>query len=211
MHKETGGPEGTARTDQLIWDAQAGSIEALGRLLEGCRAYLLLIANEDLDADLRPKGGASDLVQQTFIEAQQDFAQFQGRSQRELRNWLHGILCHNLADFRRRYRDRAARQVGREEPLRGVARRALRDRLTTDSPPPEDKAAAAEEAEAVRAATARLPEDYRRVIALRHEEGQSFDDIARHMGRKPEAVRKLWFRAVARLRQEIGIPPDRGY
>jgi RNA polymerase sigma-70 factor (ECF subfamily) len=210
MHKETGKPEGTARTDQLIWDAQAGSTEALGRLLEGCRAYLLLIANEGLDADLRPKGGASDLVQQTFIEAQQDFAQFQGRSQRELCTWLHGILRHNLADFRRRYRDRAARRVAREEPLRGVERRALRDGLATDSPPPVDKAAAAEEAEAVREATARLPEDYRRVIALRHEEGLSFDDIARRMGRRPEAVRKLWFRAVARLRQEIGIPPNRG-
>jgi RNA polymerase sigma-70 factor (ECF subfamily) len=208
MSEVTGEPERIGRSGELILKAQAGSTEALGNLLEGCRAYLLLIANKGLEADLRPKGGASDLVQQTFIEAQHDFPQFHGRTQRELLNWLHGILRHNLADFHRRYRDRAARQVAREEPLSGVGGRALRDRLATDSPPPEDKAAAAEEVEAVRAAMARLPEDYRRVIALRHEEGLSFDDVAQRMGRSAEAARKLWFRAVACLRQEMGIAND---
>jgi RNA polymerase sigma-70 factor (ECF subfamily) len=203
-------PEGTGRTDQLIREAQAGSAEALGHLLEGCRAYLLLIANKGLDADLRSKGGASDLVQQTFVEAQQDFARFHGGTQRELLNWLQGVLRHNMADFRRRYRDRASRRVSQEQPLGGDELPALRDKLAADTPPPEDKAAAAEEVEAVRQAVTRLPEDYRRVIALRHEEGLSFDDIAQRMGRSAEAVRKLWFRAVARLRQEMGIANDPG-
>jgi RNA polymerase sigma-70 factor (ECF subfamily) len=208
MYEGTGNPGGTRRTDQQLRDARAGSTEALGRLLDGCRAYLLLIASQGLDADLRAKGGASDLVQQTFIEAQLDFPQFQGRTQRELLNWLHGILRHNLADFRRRYRDRAARQVAREVPLSDVGWRALGNGLAVDSPPPEDKAAAAEEAEAVRRAVERLPMDYGLVISMRHEEGLSFDDIARRMGRRPEAVRKLWFRAVTRLRQEMGISHD---
>jgi RNA polymerase sigma-70 factor (ECF subfamily) len=195
---------------RLIGEARAGSTEALGRLLEGCRAYLLLIANEDLDPDLRSKGGASDLVQQTFVEAQKDFAQFQGRTQRELLNWLGGILRHNLADFRRRYRDRAGRHVAREQPLSDVKGGGLRDKLVADTPPPEDKAAAAEEAEALRRAMERLSEDHRRVIALRHEEGLSFDDIARRMGRSPGAVRKLWFRAIARLRREMGTAHEPG-
>jgi DNA-directed RNA polymerase specialized sigma24 family protein len=48
------------------------------------------------------------------------------------------------------------------------------------------------------------------VIALRHQEGRSFHDIAREMGRTAEAVRKLWFRAVERLREEIHAPPEPG-
>jgi RNA polymerase sigma-70 factor (ECF subfamily) len=56
----------------------------------------------------------------------------------------------------------------------------------------------------------RLPEDRRRVIALRHEEGLSFDEIAQRMGRTPAAVRKLWFRAVARLRRETGAAHEPG-
>ena len=66
--------------------AQAGSREALGQVLEACRAYLLLIAREELDPALQAKGGASDLVQQTFLEAQRDFARFQGDS-RSLLAW----------------------------------------------------------------------------------------------------------------------------
>ena len=61
---------------QLIAAARGGSASALGQLLEGCRKYLLLVANESLDSDLRPKGGASDLVQETFVQAQRIFERF---------------------------------------------------------------------------------------------------------------------------------------
>jgi hypothetical protein len=65
MRKADGDLSRTGRTSHLIRQARGGSAEALGRLLERSRAYLLLIANKGLDADLRSKGGASDLVQQT--------------------------------------------------------------------------------------------------------------------------------------------------
>jgi RNA polymerase sigma-70 factor (ECF subfamily) len=194
----------------LLRAARGGSADALGRLLEGCRAYLLLVANRNLDADLQAKGGASDLVQETFLEAQNDFPQFHGRTHQDLLNWLRGILRHNLADFRRRYRDRAARRIGQERPLDASDLAALRDELVARTPAPSDRAATAEVAEAVRQAVARLPEDYRRVIALRHQEGRPFHDIAREMGRTTEAVRKLWFRAVERLREEINARPEPG-
>ena len=41
--------------------AQAGSNDALGQALEACRAYLLLVAERELDPNLRAKGGASDV------------------------------------------------------------------------------------------------------------------------------------------------------
>jgi hypothetical protein len=78
MHREAAGSEWSRQTSQLMQAARAGSAEALGRLLEGCRAYLLLAANRQLDADLQAKGGPSDLVQETFLEAQKDFPPFQG-------------------------------------------------------------------------------------------------------------------------------------
>jgi RNA polymerase sigma-70 factor (ECF subfamily) len=74
-------------------------------------------------------------------------------------------------------------------------------------PSPEETAVAAEEAEAVRQAVSRLPEDYHRVIVLRHEQSRSFDDIAQEMGRTVQAARKLWFRAVERLRQDVKVSP----
>ena len=65
--------------------AQHGSPEALGQVLEYCRRYLLAVAHEQFDTDLQAKVGVSDLVQDTFLEAQRDFGQFRGRSEAELR------------------------------------------------------------------------------------------------------------------------------
>ena len=67
---------------QRLAAARAGSREALGQILQACRGYLLLLAERELAPDLRAKGGASDLVQETFLEAQKDFAHFQVQVER---------------------------------------------------------------------------------------------------------------------------------
>jgi RNA polymerase sigma-70 factor (ECF subfamily) len=50
---------------------------------------------------------------------------------------------------------------------------------------------------------ARLPDDYREVIILRNLEGLSHEEIAGRMHRNVGAVRMLWVRALAPLRQEL--------
>ena len=45
--------------------------------------------------------------------------------------------------------------------------------------------------------------DYREVIILRNLEGLSHNDVARRMDPGVEAVRMLWVRALARLRQAL--------
>ena len=94
--------------------AQAGSKEAVGQVLEACRAYLLLIAREQLEPALQAKGSASDLVQQTFLEAQKDLPRFQGSSPEALLGWMRRLLLNNLSNFRRdfhRDKRRASREV----------------------------------------------------------------------------------------------------
>ena len=73
-------PLSRSAVNNLIDQARLGSIEASGELLEACRGYLLLIANGQLDADLRQKLGGSDLVQETFVQAHRDFVRFNGGS-----------------------------------------------------------------------------------------------------------------------------------
>ncbi len=74
------------RLDALIAAAQGGSSEALGTLLEQCRDYLLLVAGRELGRDLQGKIGASDLVQETFVRAQEVFGSFHGPPRRSC--WL---------------------------------------------------------------------------------------------------------------------------
>src|SRR5262249_58586757 len=97
--------------------AHAGCAEALGEALEACRGYLLAIAQRELDAELRAKVGASDLVQQTFLEAQRDFDRFHGETETEWLAWLRRLLLNNLANSARDYRETAKRQGGREVGL----------------------------------------------------------------------------------------------
>ena len=57
-------------------------------------------------------------------------------------------------------------------------------------------------------AVSQLAPDYREVFILRTLEHVPFDEIAAKMGRSVGAVRMLWVRALARLRQELDLTPD---
>jgi RNA polymerase sigma-70 factor (ECF subfamily) len=187
--------------------ARAGSPEALGQALEACRGYLLLIARHELPQDLQAKGGASDLVQETFLEAQRDFAQFQGSTTEELLAWLRRLLLNNIANFARCYRDTAKRAVGREQHLpAGSASDASEPGLVAQTPSPSEQVVTREQEQALRQALSRLPDDYREAIRLRHEEGLPFEEIGRRLQRTPNAARMLWLRAVERLQKEVAAP-----
>ncbi|MGH7173639.1 MAG: sigma-70 family RNA polymerase sigma factor [Gemmataceae bacterium] len=189
-------------------EARGGSSKALGQVLEACRGYLLRIAGRRLSDDLRSKGGASDLVQQTFLDAQCQFERFQGESEKELLAWLRQILLHNLAHFQRRYRATAKRDLGHEIPLTGAASSTDGGAdLATQTPSPSEQMVAREEAEAVQQAMERLAEDYRQVLALRHQEQLTFEEIGRRLGRSTSGARALWLRAVERLNEELGKSP----
>jgi RNA polymerase sigma-70 factor (ECF subfamily) len=199
---------GSLLVDVAQWlpAAQAGSREALGQVLEACRAYLLLIAREELEPALQAKGGASDLVQQTFLEAQRDLAHFRGATPEALLAWMRRLLLNNLANFRRDYR-RDKRRASREVPLRlSYSSAEGGGDLPARTPSPSVVLMRDEQTAALERALQRLPEDYRRVIHLRYREEQPFDAIAESMQRSPNAVRKLWARAIDSLRQELEAP-----
>jgi RNA polymerase sigma-70 factor (ECF subfamily) len=185
--------------------ARAGSHEALGQALEACRRYLLQIAQQELDPALQAKGGASDVVQETFLEAQRDFDRFHGGSEAELRAWLRQLLLHHLYKLARRYRTTQKRAAGREVPLETAEH--SNGAPVAASASPSVQAMAHEQAEAVRLALTRLSDDHRQIIVWRYQEHRAFEEIARRMNRSETAVRKLWARAVERLQHEMKRPP----
>jgi RNA polymerase sigma-70 factor (ECF subfamily) len=115
---------------------------------------------------------------------------------------------NNLANFARSFRETGKRKIGREVTLEeGDSSRDGPAGLAASLPSPSGQAMTHEQAEAVKKALDRLPDAYRRVVVLRYQEERSFEEIGGLMGRTPNAVRKLWVRAIERLQQELETPP----
>jgi len=183
--------------EALICEARRGSSVALGRLLDGCRAYLVNLAHRNIGALLRVKVSASDLVQETSLEALRDFDRFRGVRLEELLAWLRSILLHNAASAQRRYQVSEKRNLGRETHL------AAAGDVKDTAPSPRSLLAAVEEQEEVEQAIERLPTDQRKAILMRNRDHLSFAEIGIALERSNAAAHKLWVRAVERLEREL--------
>lgn len=194
-----------ANPDHLLQSARAGDAAALGRLLELYRNYLRLVTRSVLHGALQVRGDPSDLVQETFLKAHRDFAGFVGTSEPELAAWLRRILVRNIADEVKHHR-RQGRDLGRQESLEEALDRssttvqeALASPLTSPSTQLENR----EQSVLLADALEKLPAHYREVFILRSLEHVPVEQIAERMGRTTNAVYKLWFRAMAALKQEL--------
>jgi RNA polymerase sigma-70 factor (ECF subfamily) len=173
------------------------------------RDWLALLARMQVGERYRAKFDPSDVVQQTMLEAVRAWPGFRGRSDGELAAWLRQILARVIAHEFRRYGGAQARDLAREVSLeRAIAEssRRLGDVLADSATTLGARLDRDERARRLAAVLERLPDDYREVILLRNIEGLSHDEVARRMGRGVGAVRMLWVRALARLRQEAGVP-----
>ncbi|MEX0613690.1 MAG: sigma-70 family RNA polymerase sigma factor [Pirellulales bacterium] len=196
-----------ANPERLLQLGRAGDGEALGRLFQLYRNYLALLARTQIDRRLAGKASASDLVQQTFLEAHRDFPQFRGTTEAELLAWLRQILASNLTDLVRRYQKAGRRNVRLERQLQDELDQSadvLSWQFVDSGISPSQDAVNREQAVLLADALKELPADYSEVIALRHLEGLSFPDVAQRMGRSVDSVEKLWVRALARLRRSLG-------
>jgi RNA polymerase sigma-70 factor (ECF subfamily) len=199
-----------ADPEQLLRQARSAQAGALGELLELYRRYLALLARRQIGLRLQGKVDASDLVQETFLEAHRHFERFQGTDEPQLVAWLRKILAGKIANLVRHYFGTKGRDVRLEEELAadlddsaGLLGRELVAPLTS----PSVQAVRREQSVLLADALDQLPEDYREVLILRHLEGLTFPEIARRMERSQDSVEKLWLRGLARLRQVFGGEP----
>lgn len=195
-------------TSDLIRRCRGGEDAARAELFDRYRHYLAALAHAQLGRRLRTKCDASDLVQQTLLEAHRDFGGFQGQHEGELLAWLRRILAHNLFNEARRYAARqrdAHREVSLDQLHAGIEQSsvALSRGIAAGTPSPSQAASRRESAVQLADALARLPQDYQTVLLLRVFEELSAEEVAERMGRTAGAVRMLQMRALAALRETM--------
>lgn len=187
--------------ERLLRQARDGSESSLGEVLQSFRNYLLLLADDELGNEVKVKVSPSDVVQDSFLEARQDFARFAGSTPEQFHAWIRRILLNNIANVLRDFCRTARRDISRETRLGDSQAGRIPDNNSVISP--SGAAIYQEELDKLQNALTRLPAHYQEVIHLRNYERASFADIGQHLKRSAAAAHKLWIRALEMLQQEL--------
>lgn len=196
--------------DEMDWPtlldaARAGVGDAWGEMLGRLHGYCLLVAGNQLSPDLRPKIGASDIVQKSLLEAFARFRSFQGQSETDVRAWLATIISHNAIDAARHFRDAQRRSHRREQPLDDAAS----FRLAARDPSPSLAMRRSEEDAALRRAITSLSPAQQAVLEFRYRDRLDYGAIAAALDVSEVAARKTYSRAIDALRNLLAADGSR--
>lgn len=187
-----------------------GDRAVLAAALDEHRTRLLRLVTLRLDGRLSGRVSPDDVLQEAFLNASQRHAHVEGDSEAELFVWLRLIVLQTIADVHRRHLTAKKRGVGREiaTPADGGAGDALAAHLLGSMTSPSGALRREETAERVRTAIGQLSETDREMLALRHFEELSNQEVAAILSIEEKAASIRYFRALRRLRavlEEAGV------
>lgn len=189
-------------TRKLLEKIRAGAPE-FDRLFERHRDALRDVVELRLDDRLRSRVDASDIVQETQIEAYRRLSDYLQRNPMPFHLWLRRTACERLIMHRRQHLDSSKRTVSRELPLPDRSSLHLAGQLMEQGASPSQRLAEQEVCAQVRQAVARLPQIDREVLLMRHFEGLSYREIGCVLEIGAAAARKRNGRALLRLHKEL--------
>ena len=176
-----------------------------GQDLERFRSYLYVLARAHLDTRMRRKFDASDLVQQTMMDAYQKQKQFRGENDAQKAGWLRQILANNLADAVR-YHYREKRDADRERSLEADIDESFGradNWIAASVSSPSERMVQKEEMLRVSDAITRLPDAQQQVVIMHHLQGLKLAEVAQRMDRSEAAVAGLLYRGTRRLNEVL--------
>jgi len=175
--------------DRLVAEAQGGDPEAFGRIFDAYHAsiYRFIVSRVGRPSD------AEDLTQVVFVKALEALPRYEARGV-PFGGWLFRLARNTVIDHIRTRRDH-------------VDLEATADRASEDDAP-ETLAILRNDLDAMAEALRSLTPDQHEVIVLRFFAGLSPREAAELMGRQEGTIRGLQFRAIAALRQRLGIRTD---
>ena len=182
-----------------------GEEEALGLLFWQCRPRLARMVQFRLDRRMAGRIDADDILQEAYLAALQRLEHFPREEGGSSYIWLRLIVMQTLVDVHRRHLGAQMRDAGREISLHGHAdagstASSLAARLIGDQTSPSQAAMRAEATAELEIALSQMNEIDREVLALRHFEELSNNEVAEVLAIQPKAASIRYIRAVARLK-----------
>lgn len=175
----------------LVRRIQNGDAAAWDPLYRRYRDKLLLSIRFRLGAALRTRLESEDILHSVFREALSDLHRFQPASPQALNRYLHACVLNKIRSKAEYY---GAQKRSGEIPLT--------DSVVEEVPGDVPRIASYADHEKygrLEQALERLPANMREVILLRRVEELPNEEAAKVLGKSPDAVSKLYNRALARL------------
>lgn len=169
------------------------------------RGYLHVLASSAIGPHWSRRFDASDVVQETLLEAHKNRRQVRGRKPRQVAAWLRAILSRNIGQAMRNHQ-RARRDLRREVSLERIFEESsvrLASCVADPASSPSQKAQREELAVRAGEAILELSDAQRNAVIGLYVEGLPIEEVARRMGRTPTAVTMLVRRGLARLREAL--------
>jgi RNA polymerase sigma-70 factor (ECF subfamily) len=171
--------------------------------LQRFRPFLRALAENQLHANLRKKIDPSDVVQQTLLQAVAASSQCHGQDDQAKAGWLKAIL-QNVVNGLARSFHRESRSVDREMGLGSTAKSSGQAMdLAADQTSPSHWLQSDEDRQRIARAIESLTEEQRQAMVMRYWQDQSLAEIGETMGKSPDAVASLLYRAMKLMRNEL--------
>jgi len=204
----------SAQTRGLLARIVDGDAHAVDELLTRWRPPMQAFVDFHLDAELRARLDPSDVVQDAQMEVERRMDDFLKRRPMPFHLWVRKTAYQRLLGLRRDHRQRQRRSVHREVPLPDRSSLLLARPLLhhSSASSPSLQAQRQEFADRVSRAVAKLANNDRTILTMRHAEEFSYDEIGCLLEIDPAAARKRYGRALIRLQkvlQQHGLLEDR--
>jgi RNA polymerase sigma-70 factor (ECF subfamily) len=199
--------------DLLVDTARRGDEQALAVLFERYRARLTKLILVRMDARVQARIDVSDVLQDAFVEAARKLPEYGKEAKIPFFLWLRMIAGERLIQLHRMHLGAAKRDAQRQVSLHGglmpeASSMFLASQLAGQFTSADRNLIRAEIQQKLQDALDRMDPGDREVIAMRHFEELTTDEIAIVLQLTRSGVLKRYTRAIRRLRAAIRDDSD---
>ena len=196
---------------ELIRSAEAGNQEALAQAFDLYRSRFIRMVDLRMDPKLKGRVGASDVIQEAFLDLAKKHAKFAARDEPQKMSlfvWMRLVVAERLINIRRRHLETDKRDAAREISMEkktfdGSSSGCLAGRLVDSFTSASNRAIRAEiQAELLKTLDDMKAMD-REIITMRSFEGMSNVEVAQSLGLSENGASSRYVRAMTQLKQRL--------
>ncbi len=197
--------EQPATEAELLDKLRQGDGDALGGLFDLHRERLWRMVTFRMDRRLRARVDADDVLQESYVSARQRIQYFHNDADHSIFVWLRLIVGQTLVDVHRRHLGAEMRDVSRDVSLQGMrypraTSASIAVELLGSMTSPSQAAARAETTLQLEQAIGSMSEIDQEIIALRHFEDLTNNEVAEVLHIGVTAASNRYIRAIGRLK-----------